>query len=76
MFTYNFTSGFLIMSINHACVNKPMFLLKSRLLLIIYFAYFYQNCSKSCLAVLILPSVPAGVADHKEITAIHFSVNA
>lgn len=64
------------MTINHACVNKFMFLLKSRLFLIIYFSRFYQNCSKSCLSVFILPYVPAGVADCKEITIIHFAVNA
>lgn len=41
-----------------------------------YFAHFYQNCSKSYLAILILSYLPAGVADHKEITAIYFTVDA
>lgn len=64
---------------SHVCntfLCKQNFCFKSILFLIVYFAHFCQNCSKSCLAGVILPHVSAGVADHKEITALHFSVNA
>lgn len=58
------------MSINHVCVSKFIFLLTSRLLVIMYFAQLYQNHFMLFVAVLILPYVPAGVAYHKEIVAI------